>query len=193
MTRQRKAISSETVAKRSAQGLRLSGRRHRQDPRSQRRIQQGRIAHHQGLRRPAGDRRFTSRQYRPAGPALRQDPHPGERHGRVAARGRGRAYAGARRTTRRSRRFMSPRANANGSSRKPRRRPPGATSWRCSRISATLADRYEVRLRSTTRANMAPDEAILREAKRGYDLIVLGRQPAARRYAILRQYRSRGA
>ncbi len=40
-------------------------------------------------------------------------------------------------------------------------------------ISA-LADRYEVRVRSTTRANMAPDEAILRESKRGYDLIVLG-------------------
>ncbi len=40
-------------------------------------------------------------------------------------------------------------------------------------ISA-LADRYEVRVRSTMRANMAPDEAILRESKRGYDLIVLG-------------------
>jgi nucleotide-binding universal stress UspA family protein len=37
-----------------------------------------------------------------------------------------------------------------------------------------LADRYDVTLRSTTRANMTPDEAILREAKRGYDLIVLG-------------------
>jgi len=40
-------------------------------------------------------------------------------------------------------------------------------------ISA-LADRYEVRVRPTMRANMAPDEAILRESKRGYDLIVLG-------------------
>jgi Kef-type K+ transport system membrane component KefB/nucleotide-binding universal stress UspA family protein len=37
-----------------------------------------------------------------------------------------------------------------------------------------LADRYKVNLRNTTRANMAPDEAILRESKRGYDLIVLG-------------------
>jgi len=37
-----------------------------------------------------------------------------------------------------------------------------------------LADRYGVDVRSTTRANMAPDEAILRESKRGYDLIVLG-------------------
>jgi Kef-type K+ transport system membrane component KefB/nucleotide-binding universal stress UspA family protein len=37
-----------------------------------------------------------------------------------------------------------------------------------------LGERYEVDVRSTTRANMAPDEAILRESKRGYDLIVLG-------------------
>ena len=37
-----------------------------------------------------------------------------------------------------------------------------------------LADRYEVKLHSTTRANMAPDKAILRESRRGYDLIVLG-------------------
>ncbi len=39
---------------------------------------------------------------------------------------------------------------------------------------AALADRYEINLRSTTRAKMSPDEAILRESKRGYDLIVLG-------------------
>ena len=38
----------------------------------------------------------------------------------------------------------------------------------------SLAERYEVDVRSTTRANVAPDEAILRESKRGYDLIVLG-------------------
>ena len=37
-----------------------------------------------------------------------------------------------------------------------------------------LADRYEVDVHSTTRADLAPDEAILRELKRGYDLIVLG-------------------
>jgi K+:H+ antiporter len=37
-----------------------------------------------------------------------------------------------------------------------------------------LADHYEVRLQSARRVNMAPDHAILREAKRGYDLIVLG-------------------
>ncbi len=37
-----------------------------------------------------------------------------------------------------------------------------------------LADRYDVKVRSATRVNMAPDEAILRELKRGYDLIVVG-------------------
>jgi hypothetical protein len=37
-----------------------------------------------------------------------------------------------------------------------------------------LADRYDVNLRSTIRANMAPDGVILREAKRDYDPIVLG-------------------
>jgi Kef-type K+ transport system membrane component KefB/nucleotide-binding universal stress UspA family protein len=37
-----------------------------------------------------------------------------------------------------------------------------------------LAERYDVPLRNTTRADMAPDEAIRREASRGYDLIVLG-------------------
>ncbi len=39
---------------------------------------------------------------------------------------------------------------------------------------ATLADRYGVTVRNTTVSNGSPDEAILREAKRGYDLIVLG-------------------
>jgi Kef-type K+ transport system membrane component KefB/nucleotide-binding universal stress UspA family protein len=39
---------------------------------------------------------------------------------------------------------------------------------------AALAERYDVKMRSTTRANSAPDEAILQEARRGYDLIVLG-------------------
>jgi len=39
---------------------------------------------------------------------------------------------------------------------------------------AALAERYEVALRSTTRADMAPDQAILHEAARGYDLVVLG-------------------
>jgi len=37
-----------------------------------------------------------------------------------------------------------------------------------------LGERFDVNVRSTTRVNMAPDEAILRESKRGYDLIVLG-------------------
>jgi K+:H+ antiporter len=37
-----------------------------------------------------------------------------------------------------------------------------------------LAERYGVRLHSTMRAKISPDEAILREAKRSYDLVVLG-------------------
>jgi nucleotide-binding universal stress UspA family protein len=39
---------------------------------------------------------------------------------------------------------------------------------------AALAERYDVPLRSSTRADMAPDAAMLREAGRGYDLVVLG-------------------
>jgi nucleotide-binding universal stress UspA family protein len=39
---------------------------------------------------------------------------------------------------------------------------------------AALAARYDVAVRSAIRSKLAPDEAILREAKRGYDLIVLG-------------------
>jgi nucleotide-binding universal stress UspA family protein len=37
-----------------------------------------------------------------------------------------------------------------------------------------LAERYEVNVRRSIRADPAPDEAILKEAKRGYDLIVVG-------------------
>jgi Kef-type K+ transport system membrane component KefB/nucleotide-binding universal stress UspA family protein len=37
-----------------------------------------------------------------------------------------------------------------------------------------LGDRYDVDVRSTTLMNLAPGEAIVREAKRGYDLVVLG-------------------
>jgi nucleotide-binding universal stress UspA family protein len=39
---------------------------------------------------------------------------------------------------------------------------------------ASLGDRYEVEVRGMTRINTAPEEAILGELKRGYDLIVLG-------------------
>jgi K+:H+ antiporter len=37
-----------------------------------------------------------------------------------------------------------------------------------------LGDRFDVDVRSTTLTNLAPGEAIVREAKRGYDLVVLG-------------------
>jgi Kef-type K+ transport system membrane component KefB/nucleotide-binding universal stress UspA family protein len=65
------------------------------------------------------------------------------------------------------------RANANGAGRK---RPQANRRSELAVLEdiSALADRYEVHLRSTTRVNMAPDEAILQEAKRGYDLIVLG-------------------
>jgi Kef-type K+ transport system membrane component KefB/nucleotide-binding universal stress UspA family protein len=68
------------------------------------------------------------------------------------------------------------RGGANGSSRKtsPRRRATRRSELAVLKDIGALADRYDVNLRSTTRANMTPDEAILREAKRGYDLIVLG-------------------
>jgi Kef-type K+ transport system membrane component KefB/nucleotide-binding universal stress UspA family protein len=65
------------------------------------------------------------------------------------------------------------RANANGGGRG-RAQATRRNELAVLKDISALADRYEVRLRSTTRANMAPDEAILREAKRGYDLIVLG-------------------
>jgi Kef-type K+ transport system membrane component KefB/nucleotide-binding universal stress UspA family protein len=65
------------------------------------------------------------------------------------------------------------RVNANGTGRKRAQANRRGELAVLEDISA-LADRYEVHLRSTTRVNMAPDEAILQEAKRGYDLIVLG-------------------
>ena len=39
---------------------------------------------------------------------------------------------------------------------------------------AALAARFDVAIRSTTRSKVAPDEAIVREAKRSCDWIVLG-------------------
>jgi nucleotide-binding universal stress UspA family protein len=39
---------------------------------------------------------------------------------------------------------------------------------------AALAERYDVPLRNATPADIAPDAAILREAGRGYDLVILG-------------------
>jgi Kef-type K+ transport system membrane component KefB/nucleotide-binding universal stress UspA family protein len=76
------------------------------------------------------------------------------------------------------------RANANGSRRKtaPRRRATRRNELAVLKDIGALADRYEVKMRSTTQAHMAPDEAILREAKRGYDLIILGvsRRPGDR-------------
>ena len=75
------------------------------------------------------------------------------------------------------------RANTHGGDRKsaPRRRATRRNERAVLKDIGALAERYEVDLRSTTRANVTPDEAILRESKRGYDLIVLGvsRRPGA--------------
>jgi Kef-type K+ transport system membrane component KefB/nucleotide-binding universal stress UspA family protein len=64
------------------------------------------------------------------------------------------------------------RANANGTRK--RAQANRRNELAVLKDISALADRYEVRLRNTTRVNVAPDEAILQEAKRGYDLIVLG-------------------
>jgi len=61
----------------------------------------------------------------------------------------------------------------------PARTPPRRLVMRRNELAvikdiAALAERYEVPLRNTTLADMAPDEAIRREAGRGYDLVVLG-------------------
>ncbi len=55
----------------------------------------------------------------------------------------------------------------------------GADTWRNEEAVlkdiAELADRYDVRLRTALRVDVAAEEAILREAKRGgYDLVLLG-------------------
>jgi nucleotide-binding universal stress UspA family protein len=66
------------------------------------------------------------------------------------------------------------RAGANGVTRRQRRSASRRNELAFLKDIGALADRYEVRARSTTRADVAPDEAILRESERGYDLVVLG-------------------
>ncbi len=68
------------------------------------------------------------------------------------------------------------RSTGSGAGRKsaPRRRAVRRGEQAVLKDISTLAERYEVDLQTATRVNLAPDEAILREAKRGYDLIVLG-------------------
>jgi Kef-type K+ transport system membrane component KefB/nucleotide-binding universal stress UspA family protein len=80
-----------------------------------------------------------------------------------------------------------PRSGAGGSGRagRPLRRHDEAV---LDDIGA-LAQRYEVQLDCKSREHTAPVQAILQEAERGHDLIVLGGEPAAGRYVVLRQYR----
>jgi Kef-type K+ transport system membrane component KefB/nucleotide-binding universal stress UspA family protein len=66
------------------------------------------------------------------------------------------------------------RAAASPSTSSPRRLVMRRNELGVLKDIAALAERYDVPLRNTTRADMAPDQAILREAGRGYDLVVLG-------------------
>ena len=55
------------------------------------------------------------------------------------------------------------------------RRPPGATRRRSLRTSSDLADRYGRSIRTALRLDIAPEDAILRQAGLGhYNLIVMG-------------------
>ncbi len=65
-------------------------------------------------------------------------------------------------------------ANGGGGKTASRRRATRGNEQAVLKEIGALAERYGVRLHSTTRAKISPDEAILREAKRGYDLIALG-------------------
>jgi nucleotide-binding universal stress UspA family protein len=64
--------------------------------------------------------------------------------------------------------------NGGGGKNASRRRAVRRNEMALLKDIESLADRYEVEVRTITRANVAPDEAILRESKRGYDLTVLG-------------------
>jgi len=66
------------------------------------------------------------------------------------------------------------RASASPATSQPRRLVMRRNELGVLKDIAALAERYDVPLRNTTRADMAPDQAILREASRGYDLVVLG-------------------
>jgi Kef-type K+ transport system membrane component KefB/nucleotide-binding universal stress UspA family protein len=71
--------------------------------------------------------------------------------------------------------YVTPRSNSGASRHSAsRRQVTRRNELAVLRDIAALAERYDVALRSTTRTDMAPDEAILREAARGYDLLVLG-------------------
>ena len=87
------------------------------------------------------------------------------------------------------------RADGNGGGRKSasRRRAIRRNELAVLKDIGALGERYDVNVRSTTRANMAPDDAILREVEARLRSHCARRQPAARRYAILRQHRGGGA
>ena len=61
-----------------------------------------------------------------------------------------------------------------GNAKTPRRQASRRNDQAVLKEIRVLAERYKVDLRVKTRANVAPDEAILNESRQGYDLIVLG-------------------
>jgi nucleotide-binding universal stress UspA family protein len=62
----------------------------------------------------------------------------------------------------------------DGNAKAPRRQASRRNDQAVLKEIRVLAERYKVDLRVKTRANVAPDEAILDESRQGYDLIVLG-------------------
>jgi Kef-type K+ transport system membrane component KefB/nucleotide-binding universal stress UspA family protein len=66
------------------------------------------------------------------------------------------------------------RASASPANTPPRRQVMRRNELGMLKDIAALAERYDVPLRNATRTDMAPDAAILREADRGYDLVILG-------------------
>ncbi len=61
-----------------------------------------------------------------------------------------------------------------GNAKTPRRQASRRNDQAVLKEIRVLAERYKVDLRVKTRANVAPDEAILNKSRQGYDLIVLG-------------------
>src|SRR5690242_5553121 len=66
------------------------------------------------------------------------------------------------------------RASASPANTPPRRQVMRRNELGMLKDIAALAERHDVPLRNATRTDMAPDAAILREADRGYDLVILG-------------------
>jgi len=103
------------------------------------------------------------------------DSDSGQRHRSVAPRVGGRARFGARHRRECDGALCHPRKRERRNGKAgPRRRATRRNEQAVFKDIHALAERYEVDLRMRTRANVAPDKAILDESKHGYDLNVLG-------------------